>query len=78
MVAHFYKLIEHIMANDNLGPTQKSQHLGYGYKPRSKLDLFNPGQDKQANEEVVAFLHWLDGQEHSRGFSDQRGNTSNA
>lgn len=52
------------MAKSKLGSTQRSQHLGYGYKPRSKLDLFNPGQDNDANQEVVAFLNWLDKRKH--------------
>ncbi|MEX2515118.1 MAG: hypothetical protein WD335_03245 [Candidatus Paceibacterota bacterium] len=53
------------MTKAHLGSTQRSQHLGYGFKPRSKLDLFNPGLDKEANEEVVAFLKWMDRQDHS-------------
>lgn len=38
----------------------KSQRLGSGYEPKSKLDLYNPGHDYEANQEVVAFLRWLD------------------
>jgi DNA-nicking Smr family endonuclease len=30
------------------------------YQPESKIDLHNPAPAKQANEEVIAFLKWLD------------------
>lgn len=41
----------------------KTQKFGRRYQPESKLDLFNPDQDKQANEEVIAFLQWLDNEQ---------------
>lgn len=43
----------------------RSQNLGHGYDPKSRLDLYNPGQDHEANQEVVAFLEWLDRHKHS-------------
>jgi cytochrome c1 len=39
---------------------QTSQRFGGLHPPQSNLDLNNPDQAKQANQEVIAFLQWLD------------------
>lgn len=48
------------MSTINVSSGHKTQQFGRRYQPDSKLDLNNPAQAKQANEEVVAFLKWLD------------------
>lgn len=56
------------MAKEHSGPIRTNYNLAGGANPKSRQDLHNPRRGKHADDEVLAFLRWMDRQD--RGSSD--------
>lgn len=48
------------MATTDHSPVSSSPRFSGQFQPDSNLDLVNTDQAQQANQEVIAFLEWLD------------------